>query len=87
MWISAFKTYPLAFAFSTEILNPSFQFAGRMDLIKFLKHEEKVLYGIRIPVRPIVDFNWPFAAHRNGGILTRANDSVTILPFQKSQVL
>lgn len=87
MWISAFKTYPLAFAFSTEILNPSFQLAGMMDLTKFINPEEKVLYGMRVPLRPIVDFNWPFAAHRSGGILTGANDSVTTLPFQKSKVL
>ncbi|WP_223114714.1 hypothetical protein [Pseudomonas syringae] len=83
MWISAFKTYPLAFAFSTAVQNRSFQLAGMIDLTLYVKSGATGLFDIRIPTRPVVDFNWPFAPHPNGAILTGANDSITTLPYRK----
>lgn len=84
MWISAFKTYPLAFAFSTEVQNPNFQLAGVMDLTPYVTTDVDGLFGMRVPTRPLVDSNWPFAPHHNGAILTGENDSVTTVPFRKS---
>lgn len=82
MQISAFKTYPLAFAFSTVIDNPSFRLNGVMDLTPYVS-DETMAYNLLIPTRPLVDFNWPYAPHRNGAILTGNTGSLTTQPFIK----
>lgn len=84
LWISAFKTYPLAFAFSTEIQNPSYRLEGVIDLTPHLTTNVDSCFVIRVPTKPIVDSNWPFAPHRNGAILTSQNDSVTTSLYQKN---
>ncbi|MBM0212498.1 hypothetical protein [Pseudomonas syringae group genomosp. 3] len=81
MWISAFKTYPLAFAFSTEVENPNFRLHGVMDLTPYVSNNT-MAYNLKIPTRPIVDFNWPYAPHRNGAILTGNSGSLTTQPFK-----
>ncbi len=81
MQISAFKTYPLAFAFSSVIQNPSYRLHGVMDLTAYVSDESKV-YNLKIPTRPLVDFNWPYAPHRNGAILTGNTGSLTTHPFK-----
>ncbi|WP_139332622.1 hypothetical protein [Aquipseudomonas alcaligenes] len=84
MWISAFKTYPLAFAFSTEIQNPNYRLAGVIDLTRWVTTDVEQHFNIRVPARPIVDSNWPFAPHPNGAIFTGQNASVTTAPFKKA---
>lgn len=81
MWISAFKTYPLAFAFSTEVKNPIYRLHGVMDLTPYISNE-KLVYNLRVPTRPLVDFNWPYAPHGNGAILTGDTGSLTTQPFK-----
>jgi hypothetical protein len=81
MWISAFKTYPLAFAFSTEVKNPNFRLQGVLDLTPYTS-SETVTYNLKISTRPLVDFNWPYAPHRNGAILTGSNGSLVTQPFK-----
>ena len=85
LWISAFKTYPLALAFSTEIQNPSYRLNGVLDLTPWVTTDTNGLFGINIPTKPIVDVNWPFAPHRNGAILTADNDSVTTAPYRNQK--
>lgn len=82
MQISAFKTYPLAFAFSSVIHNPTFILQGVLDLTSYVSNEKKA-YNLTIPTRPLVDFNWPYAPHRNGAILTGNTGSLTTQPFIK----
>lgn len=81
LWISAFKTYPLALAFSTEPFNPEYRLAGVIDLTPHISTDVDGLFNLRIPTRPIVDSNWPFAPHRNGAIMSRDNGSVTTVPY------
>ncbi|WP_205579967.1 hypothetical protein, partial [Pseudomonas aeruginosa] len=83
MWISAFKTYPLAFAFSTEMENPAFRLPGVMDLTPYVTTDVEGRFNIKLQTRPLVDINWPFAAHPNGGIFTGANNSLTTALFRK----
>lgn len=85
LWISAFKTYPLAFAFSTEVQNPNYRLKGVMDLTAFITTDVDGHFGMRVPTKPIVDSNWPFAPHRNGGIFTGDNDSVTTVPYRNAE--
>lgn len=85
MWISAFKTYPLTFAFSTVIDNPSFKFDGVIDLTPYVTTDVDRLYGIRMPTRPIVSAGWPFEVHPNGGIASGINNSLITVPFRKSK--
>lgn len=84
MWISAFKTYPLAFAFSTEMENPAFRLPGVMDLTPYVTTDVEGRFNIKLQTRPLVDINWPFAAHPNGGIFTGVNNSLTTALFRKS---
>lgn len=85
LWISAFKTYPLAFAFSTEVQNPNYRLPGVIDLTEFVTTNVNELYSIRIAAKPIVDSNWPFAPHSKGAILTGENDSVTTKLYQNKK--
>ncbi|WP_285409612.1 hypothetical protein [Pseudomonas sp. FR229a] len=85
-WISAFKTYPLAFAFSSEITNPSFRLPGVMDITEWVKDTPEQQYRLIIPTRPTVDPNWPFAAHKEGAILTGDHDSITTQPYKKNKI-
>lgn len=85
LWISAFKTYPLAFAFSSEIQNPSYRLNGVLDLTPWVTTDINGLFGMKIPTKPIVDVNWPFAPHPNGAILTGANDSMTTAPYRNQK--
>lgn len=85
LWISAFKTYPLAFAFSTEINHPGYDLAGVCDLTPYVTSDTEALFHIRVQGRPLVDINWPYAPHRNGGILLGANNSLTTAPFKKAK--
>lgn len=85
LWISAFKTYPLAFAFSTEVQDPSFRLQGVLDVTAAVETYDDRLFNITIPTRPLVDSNWPFAPHRDGAILTGDNGSVTTVPFKSSK--
>ncbi|SOP96743.1 hypothetical protein CFBP2118_01141 [Pseudomonas syringae pv. syringae] len=93
LWISAFKTYPLAFAFCTEVQNPNYRLRGVMDLTQFLTTDLNESYVIKITTKPIVDINWPFAPYRNGAILTGDNASVTTelylnkKPLQKTPIV
>lgn len=82
LWISAFKTYPLAFAFSTEITDPEFDLAGVTDLTSALSSDTEALFNIRVCGTPLVDINWPYAPHPNGGILLSENDSLTTAPYK-----
>jgi len=85
-WISAFKTYPLAFAFSSEILNPSYWIPGVMDVTEWVTTDTTQTYRLIIPTRPIVDPNWPFAAHKEGAIISGDNDSVTTAPYKNKKI-
>ncbi|MFJ4393317.1 hypothetical protein [Pseudomonas sp. NPDC089396] len=82
MQISAFKTYPLAFAFSTIIENPNYRLNGVMDLTPYISNET-MAYNLKIPTCPLVDFNWPYAPHRDGAILTGNTGSLTTQLFTK----
>ncbi|MFK3797147.1 hypothetical protein [Pseudomonas sp. NPDC088444] len=82
LWISAFKTYPVAFAFSTEIQNPNYRLRGMLDLTASITTDVDGIFGMKIPTKPIVDSNWPFAPYRNGAILTGENDSVITALYQ-----
>ncbi|MGE8066181.1 hypothetical protein [Pseudomonas sp. NPDC089569] len=82
LWISAFKTYPLAFAFSTEVQNPNYRLRGVIDLTQGITLDTSALYSVRIQAKPIVNSNWPFAPHQNGAILTGDNGSVTTSLYQ-----
>lgn len=82
LWISAFKTYPLAFSFSTEVQNPNYRLTGILDLTKWVTTNTYELVSIHLPTKPIVNANWPFAPYRNGIILTGDNDSVTTSPYK-----
>jgi hypothetical protein len=82
LWISAFKTYPLAFAFSTEVQNPNYRLHGVIDLTKAITTDPTRRYTVRVATKPIVDSNWPFAPYRDGAILTGDNSSVTTVPYQ-----
>ncbi|EPG8943815.1 hypothetical protein L4Z64_001219 [Pseudomonas aeruginosa] len=83
MWISAMKTYPLAFAFSTAAENPRFRLAGVTDLTPYVTTDVEGRFKIRVRTRPIVSINWPFAALPNGAIFTGDNASLTTVPFRK----
>lgn len=85
LWISSFKTYPLAFAFSTEIQNPNYRLNGVMDLTQWVTTDVNGLFSINIPTKPIVNVNWPFIPHRNGIIMTGDNDSVTTAPYRNQK--
>lgn len=87
LWISAFKTYPLSFAFSTEVTNPNYRLRGVLDLTGALKSGTDSLFSLRIPTRPIVDSNWPFAPYRDGAILTGDNGSVTTAPYKNEKAI
>lgn len=52
-----------------------------MDLTAYVSDETKV-YNLKIPTRPLVDFNWPYAPHSNGAILTGNTGSLTTQPFK-----
>lgn len=82
LWISAFKTYPLAFAFSTEIQNPNYRLRGVIDLTQAVAADRSARYTVRVDTKPIVDSNWPFAPYRNGAILTGDNASIATVPYQ-----
>ncbi|MGF6282135.1 hypothetical protein ABH908_000379 [Pseudomonas frederiksbergensis] len=82
LWISAFKTYPLAFAFSTEVQNPNYRLPGVIDLTQAVTTDPTARYTVRVATKPIVDSNWPFAPYRNGAILAGDNASVTTVPYQ-----
>lgn len=81
LWISAYKTYPFAFAFSTEVHNPNYRIKGVMDITKFLSSNLDQRFNLRISTRPLVGSNWPFAAIKNGVILTGDNASVSTEPY------
>lgn len=85
LWISAFKTYPLSFAFSTEVTNPNYRLRGVLDLTDAVRAAANGLFTLRIPTRPIVDSNWPFAPYRHGVILTSDNGSVTTTPYRNEK--
>lgn len=88
MWICAFKTYPLAFGFSTEVQNPTFRLPGSLDLTDHITADDEQLFHLRLMALPIVDNNWPFAPHPKGGIFTGMNSSITTEPYvmaKKSQ--
>lgn len=87
LWISAFKTYPLAFAFSTEVQNLNYRLRGVMDLTQFVTTDVSEFYGLRVTTKPIVDSNWPFAPYRNGAILTGDNSSLTTTLYQNKKPL
>lgn len=86
LWISAFKTYPLAFAFSTEVQNPNYRLRGVIDLTQAITLNTSALYTVRIEAKPIVHSNWPFTPHKNGAILTGENGSVTTTPYQNQRL-
>lgn len=79
--ISAFKTYPLAFAFCNKIESNSFKQAGVIELADKLNGNIEQKYRISISTKNIVDQAWPFAPHPNGVILTNSNGSLTTNPF------
>lgn len=84
-WISAFKTYPLAFAFSAEVENPNYRLRGIIDLTQAITSDTSALFTLRVDTKPIVDSNWPFAPHENGAILTGENGSLTTALYQNKR--
>lgn len=85
MWICAFKTYPLAIAFSSEVQNPAFRLAGVFDFTEHLTSDDQQLFEVRLPALPLVDCNWPFAPHPNGAIMTGQNASLTTAPYKNKK--
>ncbi|WP_461529173.1 hypothetical protein [Pseudomonas sp. 210_17 TE3656] len=79
--ISAFKTYPLAFAFCNKIKSNNFTLLGVIELADKLNSDIEQKYRISIPTTSIVDQAWPYAPHPNGVILTSSNESLTTKPF------
>lgn len=79
--ISAYKTYPLAFAFNDEIKNPNYHMSGSLDITDHLSGELKKTFTIHINTKPIVDRNWPYAPIQDGVILSATNESVTTTPY------
>jgi hypothetical protein len=84
LWISAFKTYPLAFSFSTEVQNPNYRLHGVIDLTQAVTTDtSRALYGAgrneayrRQQLARTV---------RNGAIVTGDNGSVTTIPYQNKR--
>lgn len=85
LWVSAFKTYPLAFAFTTVIANPIYRLGGMLDLTEFVNSGPEAQFDMRIKTRPLVDSNWPFAPHRDGMIMAGENGSIVTAPFLKTK--
>ncbi|EJM94754.1 hypothetical protein [Pseudomonas sp. GM67] len=78
--ISAYKTFPLAFAFSNKIHNPAYAITGTLDITEHLSSNLDEHYRIKIDARTVVDRNWPYAPLKDGAILTSENGSIITKP-------
>jgi len=78
--ISAYKTYPLAFAFSDPTENPNYKLHGVLDVTDYLSKKPEHSFNIQLDTNAIVDKNWPYAPHKDGAILSAQNESVMTTP-------
>lgn len=83
--ISAYKTFPLAFAFSNKIHNPAYAIKGTLDITEYLSSDLDEYFKIQIDARSVVDRNWPFAPIKDGAILTSENGSITTKPYMNTK--
>ncbi|WP_277587665.1 hypothetical protein [Pseudomonas chlororaphis] len=79
--ISAYKTFPFAFAFSNRIHNPAYSLRGTLDITDYLSKNIDEYFRVKIDTRSIVDRNWPHAPIKDGVILTSENESITTKPL------
>ena len=69
LWISAYKTFPLAFAVAQRETEAGWPYKGMLDISKFLTNSIDDTFNITFPWRDIPHQMWPEAPRSNGAIL------------------